>query len=313
MSAYMHDTSDQSDKIEAFAPSHQAQNQIVTPIVDGQHRAQQEASVPYWPTPEISGPSIHQVKHRGPSDEQHPGDTKSTPHGRQRIGGYALLAVKRVGVMAVFIAVLAALVIPIHRLIELKTFDFSTMKFDWKTNPRDHLVPVDPEYRDFNVLLDGHSHTTVSDGRLMPEQLVEYSLAQGFNAIIVTDHNTVAGGLRAEAYAKSKYPGRFIVIPGMEYSNCRIHMNFINLNTTVTMGNKEFPSDDNIRQAIAKVHELGGLVIVNHIPWSNHSLDRIQAPRLVNHPSVQSLVDWGVDGFEIANQATFDLPTYQYM
>ncbi|KAJ2374945.1 hypothetical protein H4S02_008382 [Coemansia sp. RSA 2611] len=215
--------------------------------------------------------------------------------------------------MAALFAALAVLVVPIHSLIELKTFDFSTMKFDWVTNPRDHLVPVDPEYNNFNVLLDGHAHTTVSDGRLTPEQLVEYSIAQGFNAVIVTDHNTVAGGLRAESYAKRKYPGRFVVVPGMEYSNCRIHMNFIDLNTTVSVGNRAFPSDDNIKQAIAKVHELGGLVIVNHIPWSNHSQDRIQAPRLVNHPSIQSLVDWGVDGFEIANQGTFDLPTYQYM
>ncbi|KAJ2874898.1 hypothetical protein GGH93_002026 [Coemansia aciculifera] len=334
MTAHIHQTNDKSDNAEVLAQPRQAQDRVVSPTVEEQHRAQEEAVIPYWSTPEISGPGIHDgdtdrgsssharclpsrfldnVKCWHSDEEHHPGEVKSTASGRQRIGDYALLVGKRVGAMAVFIAALAVLVIPIHSLIELRTFDFAAMKFDWKTDPRDHLVPVDPEYSDFNVLLDGHAHTTISDGRLTPEQLVEYSIAQGFNAIIVTDHNTVAGGLRAETYAKSKYPGRFIVVPGMEYSNCRIHMNFININTTVTVGNKELPSDENIKQAIAKVHELGGLVIVNHIPWSNHSLDRIQAPRLVNHPSVQSLVDWGVDGFEIANQATFDLPTYQYM
>ncbi|KAJ2746743.1 hypothetical protein GGI20_001073 [Coemansia sp. BCRC 34301] len=303
-------------------------------LADERGCAQDKDIVPYWSTPEVGEPGFHdnsadhsgsshskfqlarflgETKHPNPGEELPPQEERSTPTGRQRIGNFALLVGKRIGVMAVFIAALAMLVIPIHSVVELKTFDFGAMKFDWRTNPRDHLVPADPEYSEFNVLLDGHAHTTISDGRLTPEQLVEYSIAQGFNAIIVTDHNTVAGGLRAEVYAKSKYPGRFVVVPGMEYSTCRIHMNFINLNTTVTVGNKAFPSDDNIRHAIAKVHELGGLVIVNHIPWSNHLTEGLQAPRLVNHPSIQSLVDWGVDGFEVANQATFDLPTYQYM
>ncbi|KAJ2337687.1 hypothetical protein GGI00_000050 [Coemansia sp. RSA 2681] len=331
----MQDIRGESDNAEAPVPLCPSQDHIGFPFSVERHCAQDEASVPYWPTPEISelgtrddsadhGGSPRAMrrlarylgktnKHQRSGEEPHSQEAKTILTGRQRIGNFALRAGKRVGAMAVFIAALAVLVVPIHSLIELKTFDFGAMRFDWKTNPRDHLVPVDPEYSEFNVLLDGHAHTTVSDGRLTPEQLVEYSIAQGFNAVIVTDHNTVAGGLRAEAYATSKYPGQFVVVPGMEYSSCRIHMNFINVNTTVTVGNKAFPSDDNIRQAIAKVHELGGLVIVNHIPWSNHSLDRIQTPRLVNHPSIRSLIEWGVDGFEIANQATFDLPTYQYM
>ncbi|KAJ2006401.1 hypothetical protein GGI04_000942 [Coemansia thaxteri] len=252
--------------------------------------------------------------HRFVGIKQPAEEAKDTPpRGNRWATSCARLLGRRVGAMAAFTAVLAVLVVPLHKLVEFSTYDFGAMKFDWATTPRDHLLPVDPAYSDFNVLLDGHAHTTVSDGRLSPEQLVEYSIAQGYNAIVVTDHNTVAGGLRAEKYAASKYPSRFVVIPGMEYSNCRIHMNFINLNTTVTVGNKAFPSDDDIRHAIARVHELGGLAIVNHIPWSNHTLDRMKAPRLINHPSLQSLVDWGVDGFEIANQATFDMPTYQYI
>ncbi|KAJ1721689.1 hypothetical protein LPJ53_003816 [Coemansia erecta] len=201
--------------------------------------------------------------------------------------------------------------IPLNNAVDIETYNFGAMSFDWSTNPRTHLIPFDPTFGDYNILLDGHAHTTVSDGRLTPEQLVEYSIAQGFNAVIVTDHNTVRGGLRAERYATRRYPDKIVVIPGMEYSNCRIHMNFININTTVSVGNKEFPTDEDMQRAIDRVHELGGLVIVNHIPWSNHSLERLNTPRLVNHPSVESLISWGVDGFEIVNQATFDLPTYQ--
>ncbi|KAJ2866313.1 hypothetical protein FB639_005033, partial [Coemansia asiatica] len=224
----------------------------------------------------------------------------------QIIGG-RLLAI------SVFVAVLAALMVPLQNSVGIETFNFGTMSFNWKTNPRESLVPFDSSFNDYNILLDGHAHTTVSDGRLSPEQLVDYSIAQGCNAVIVTDHNTVRGGLRAEQYAKAKYPGQFVVIPGMEYSNCRIHMNFININSTVKAGNKEFPSDEDMQLAIDHVHELGGLVIVNHIPWSNRTLERLGMPRLLNHPNIESLISWGVDGFEIINQATFDLPTFQHI
>ncbi|KAJ2162738.1 hypothetical protein GGF46_000463 [Coemansia sp. RSA 552] len=220
---------------------------------------------------------------------------------------------KRFGSMVAGACLLAVVLIPLHESTIISPYNFRSMGFDWKTNPRDHLVPADPEYSDYNVLVDGHSHTTLSDGRLTPEQLVEYSIAQGFNALIVTDHNTVAGGLRAEKYARDKYPGRFVVIPGMEYSNCRLHMNLININTTIADGDTSFPSDAEIRHVIARTHELGGLAIVNHIPWSTRILERLDKPRLPAHPSIQALVEWGVDGFEVINQATFDMPTFQYM
>ncbi|KAJ2354530.1 hypothetical protein GGF43_003210 [Coemansia sp. RSA 2618] len=189
------------------------------------------------------------------------------------------------------------------------------MKFDWTTDTRARLKPADAAYADYNVVLDGHSHTTLSDGRLTPEQLVEYAIAQGFNALIVTDHNTVAGGLRAEKYAREKHAGQFVVVPGMEYSNCRVHMNLIDINTTVTDGGSggAFPSDGDIQRVIARTHELGGLAIVNHIPWSTRILERLGRARLPEHPSVQALVDWGIDGFEVINQATFDMPTLQFM
>ncbi|KAJ1823549.1 hypothetical protein LPJ56_002963 [Coemansia sp. RSA 2599] len=220
---------------------------------------------------------------------------------------------RRLLAMSVFVAVLAVLMVPLQNSVGIETFNFGAMSFDWETSPRDSLVPFDPSLSNYNVLLDGHAHTTVSDGRLSPEQLVDYSIAQGCNAVIVTDHNTVRGGLRAEQYAKTRYPGEFVVIPGMEYSNCRIHMNFININATVKVGNREFPSDEDMQLAINRVHELGGLVIVNHIPWSNRTLERLGTPRLLNHPSIESLIRWGVDGFEIINQATFDLPTFQHV
>lgn len=83
-----------------------------------------------------------------------------------------------------------------------------------------------------------------------------------------SDHNTITGGLAAEKLALAEYNNSIVVIPGMEYSCCRIHMNFIDINQTVP-ATSPAPSDEELQRVIQKVHELGGLVIVNHIPWSN--------------------------------------------
>lgn len=79
------------------------------------------------------------------------------------------------------------------------------------------------------MILDGHSHTTESDGLLSPSYVVDWSISQGYNVICITDHNTLSGGLMAEAYAKEKYGDAVTVLVGMEFTCCRIHLNFINI------------------------------------------------------------------------------------
>ncbi|KAJ1987411.1 hypothetical protein H4R33_002867 [Dimargaris cristalligena] len=143
------------------------------------------------------------------------------------------------------------------------------LAFPWVNRPQNYLRPFDPNFpTDYNVLLEGHSHTTLSDGDMTPQQLVEFYRASGFNALIVSDHNTVAGGLAAEKYAQEHYPDSFLVIPAQEYSCCRIHMNLINIRETIPV-TSAFPSNTELKRVIEQTHALGGLVVVNHIPWSN--------------------------------------------
>lgn len=228
----------------------------------------------------------------------------------QSHGDYFLGLATRIGTIVAIIAVLIALGIGLRYTDDLpKPEDFSNLNFDWKIDPRTYLTPHNASFQ-YNVLLDGHSHSTYSDGKMNPRQLLDWHLANGFNAVMVTDHNTIAGGLAAEKLALAEYNSSIVVIPGMEYTCCRIHMNFIDINETIpTTG--PFPSDEDLQKAINRVHELGGLVIVNHIPWSNTTQPPYQLPRLPNHPSVEQLISWGVDGFEIINQEVFDLSTYQ--
>ncbi|KAI8095127.1 polymerase/histidinol phosphatase-like protein [Gilbertella persicaria] len=218
----------------------------------------------------------------------------------------------RVISLIVIIGVLIAIGIGLRYTDNMpKPEDFSHLEFNWKINPRDYLQPYNTSFQ-YNVLLDGHSHSTYSDGKMNVRQLLDWHIANGYNAIMVTDsdHNTIEGGLAAEKLALEEYNDTIVVIPGMEYTCCRIHMNFIDINETVPVTGP-VPSDEELQKAINRVHELGGLVIVNHIPWSNTTEDGYQLPRLPNHPSVEQLIQWGVDGFEVINQETFDLSTYQ--
>lgn len=49
---------------------------------------------------------------------------------------------------------------------------------------------------------------------------------------------------------------------------CRLHMNLIGINGTVKIG-PPVPTDQDLQAVINQTHAMGGIVIVNHIPWSN--------------------------------------------
>ncbi|KAJ2782173.1 hypothetical protein H4R18_002438 [Coemansia javaensis] len=212
----------------------------------------------------------------------------------------------------IVILLLVAVSVPVSDHLMPSPGDYTKMKFDWKVDPRSYLTPMNASFSNYNVLLDAHLHTTYSDGSLSPKQVVEYALANGYNAIIVTDHQTIEGSIAARDYALEHHRDEIVVITGMEYSCCRIHMNLIGINESVTVS-PPFPSDDELRSVIKKVHDIGGLVIVNHIPWSNATVLPWGTARLPDNPTREQLLDWGVDGFEVVNQDIFDLRTYQFI
>ncbi|KAJ2214309.1 hypothetical protein IW140_003500 [Coemansia sp. RSA 1813] len=246
-----------------------------------------------------------------------PNDPGLRPNGRRALIRHRVLFgllhyIKVVVLSIIVILLLVAVGIPVSDNGVPQAGDYSKLEFNWKTDPRSYLAPMNSSFTDYNILLDAHLHTTYSDGVLSPQQVLEFAMANGYNAIIVTDHQTVEGSLAAREYAERHYPDKITVITGMEYTSCRIHMNLIGINETVSVGPPS-PSDDDLRTAINKVHSLGGLVIVNHIPWSNTTLLPWDEPRLPDNPSREKLLELGVDGFEVVNQNTFDLRTYQFV
>jgi len=126
-----------------------------------------------------------------------------------------------------------------------------------------------------------HSHTYFSDGAMSPEQLVEWAIAYGFTAVVVSDHNNINGGLVAKQYAEHKgyNESTMLVIPAVEYTYftprskgnyrcCRVHMNLIGINETIAPSTA-FPTDEELQRAINRTHELGGIAVLNHWAWSH--------------------------------------------
>lgn len=103
-----------------------------------------------------------------------------------------------------------------------------------------------------------HTHTLHSDGSQTLEELAEGAVNLGFNAIALTDHNTISG-LIGKAEIERKYGLR--IIPGMEWTTFYGHM--------VTIGLSDFADwrqvdRERIDEGIAAVHRLGGLAGLAH-------------------------------------------------
>nr|MDO8110454.1 hypothetical protein [Candidatus Sigynarchaeota archaeon] len=163
----------------------------------------------------------------------------------------------------------------------------------------------------YNVLFDPHSHTLQSGGVLTPKQNIEYHIAMGYNACVVTDKLT--GGMGcwqstsdAQRIAREQYDRQIKVLVGIEWGSNRGHFNIIlppNItNSTVFRASipnyGSNPSDDQILSFINATHALGGIVIIDHLLYS--------LPIMPTHPSRQQLFDWGVDYIEVINAADFD-------
>ncbi len=66
------------------------------------------------------------------------------------------------------------------------------------------------------MYLDLHMHTTVSDGRLTPTELIDLAAKRDLRIVAMTDHDTTEG--LAEGFArKARYP-QLTIIPGIELS-----------------------------------------------------------------------------------------------
>ena len=63
---------------------------------------------------------------------------------------------------------------------------------------------------------DLHVHTTASDGRLSPDEVIDQAIEAGLSYIAITDHDTVDGLVQLHSIQQS-LPASLVVIPGIEF------------------------------------------------------------------------------------------------
>ena len=114
------------------------------------------------------------------------------------------------------------------------------------------------------AIADLHLHTTASDGRLTPRQLVHMAARKGLRVIAVTDHDTT-NGLEEAFQTAALYPS-MILIPGIELSTdipgSEVHL----LGYWINVGNQDFQTtlarfragrERRARQMVEKLAALG--------------------------------------------------------
>lgn len=103
-----------------------------------------------------------------------------------------------------------------------------------------------------------HTHTVHSDGSQTLQELASGARRLGFDAIALTDHNTMSGlNGREDAQRDSG----LLIIPGMEWTTFYGHMVTIGLDGFVDWRKAERSS---INEGIEAVHRLGGLAGLAH-------------------------------------------------
>jgi predicted metal-dependent phosphoesterase TrpH len=96
-------------------------------------------------------------------------------------------------------------------------------------------------------IADLHSHSTISDGRLTPTQLIDLAARNGVRILSLTDHDIV-DGIPEALEAASRHPG-FTLIPGIEMSTD------VPGNEVHILGHFIDWQDDTFRQKLAHLQE----------------------------------------------------------
>jgi predicted metal-dependent phosphoesterase TrpH len=127
---------------------------------------------------------------------------------------------------------------------------------------------------------DLHMHTTHSDGKLNPLQVVDLTTAMKFDVIAITDHNRVDGAYIARDYA-SKIPGAPIVIIGEEVTPTSSGQHILALGIYDTI-----PPNLSDEETCRLIHKQRGIAIIAHPGKGNINTGWGDLPREVFESSI---------------------------
>ena len=133
---------------------------------------------------------------------------------------------------------------------------------------------------------DFHTHSTRSDGRLTPTQLVDLAAGRGVRVMALTDHDTL-DGLEEAAEAAARHAG-FMLVPGVELScdvpGTEVHM----LGLFIDAGNTTFRASlDRLREGrVARGRAITAALERLGVPISWERVQEIAGEASIGRPHI---------------------------
>lgn len=128
-----------------------------------------------------------------------------------------------------------------------------------------------------------HVHTTLSDGQKTPEEVAARYLANGYDAIALTDHWRFGPGGQL---------GGLHILAGCEY-NSRGHDATVGVMHIVGIGMKREPAltrESTQQEVVDAINGCGGMAVLAHPAWSMNTVADAQALTGVAHTEVYNAV-----------------------
>lgn len=112
--------------------------------------------------------------------------------------------------------------------------------------------------------VDFHTHTHHSyDSMMKPEKILRLAKERGLSGIVISDHDTIAGGIECYNLNRDKSLKVFV---GSEVKTSVGDITGINLKAEITA--------TNFSEVVQQIKKQGGLVLLVH-PYHHHKLDEI--------------------------------------
>ena len=144
------------------------------------------------------------------------------------------------------------------------------------------VLKIDNGANFLHVDLHIHSYAgshDVKDSTMTPNAIVDAAIRQGLSVIAITDHNSNANVQRAIDYAQENYPGRILVLAGVEVTTAHGHLlvyfapervadltRFLaRIDLIGEMGAENTRTAKSMADTIAEAAKLGGICVAAHI------------------------------------------------
>ena len=161
---------------------------------------------------------------------------------------------------------------------------FNVRAVVWRPYPLEGQPPPDGLTRISGAV---HVHTTLSDGRATPEQVIEAAEAAGLSFVVITDHGTL------DAKAVAGYHGELLALVGAETSTEAGHLLGLGISDPV------FRFSGDALDTLEDIRDLGGTSVVAHpmsphedFRWSGWQLPGPWGLELMNLDSIRRTAGW---------------------